>query len=197
MIFNNGDGTAYTRTIIRCRTDTGQVFICAINNTEEAPRAYQYRMVRPVSLINRPIREDGKDLCLAAYVKINSVKVYTLFDSGSTMDAVSPDFTQIAQLSIKELDKPVTLQLGCSGSRSKVNFATEAKVEFASINISTYLDIANLDKYDSILGTPFLRKHGISLDFDTQEIVIHGKLRIPALPEGEGTTAAKPIRHGK
>jgi hypothetical protein len=154
-------------------------------------------MVRPVGLITRPIREDGEDLCLAAYVKINGVKAYTLFDSGSTTDAVSPDFTWIAKLSVKELDKPVTLQLGCSGSRSKVNFATEAKVEFASINIGTYLDIANLDKYDSILGTPFLRKHGISLDFETQEIVIRGKLRIPALIEGEGTTAAKPIRRGK
>jgi len=154
-------------------------------------------MVRPVGLITRPIREDGEDLCLAAYVKINGVKAYTLFDSGSTTDTVSPDFTRIAKLSVKELDKPVTLQLGCSSSRSKVNFATEAKVEFASINIGTYLDIANLDKYDSILGTPFLRKHGISLDFETQEIVIRGKLRIPALIEGEGTTAAKPIRRGK
>src|SRR6202050_1218286 len=120
-----------------------------------------------------------------------------LFDSGSTMATVSPDFTQRTQLSVKELDKPVILQLGCSSSRSKVNFATEVKVEFALINIGTYLDIANLDKYNSILGTPFLRKDGISLDFETQEIVIHGKMRIPALIEGEGTTAAKPIRRGK
>ena len=197
VMFDGGDGAVYTRTVMRCRTDTSRVSIRAITDAEEPPRAYRYRMVRPVGLITRPIREDGEDLCLAAYVKINGVKAYTLFDSGSTTDAVSPDFTRIAKLSVKELDKPVTLQLGCSGSRSKVNFATEAKVEFASINIGTYLDIANLDKYDSILGTPFLRKHGISLDFETQEIVIRGKLRIPALIEGEGTTAAKPIRRGK
>src|ERR1700677_4621622 len=121
MIFNNGDGAAYTHTIIWCQTDTSRVFIHAINNTKEAPRAYQYRMVRPVGLITRPIREDSKDLCLAAYIKINGVKVYMLFDSGSTMDTVSPDFTRIVQLSMKELDKPVTLQLGCSSSRLKVN----------------------------------------------------------------------------
>jgi Retroviral aspartyl protease len=127
--------------------------------------------------------------------------VYTLFDSGSTTDAISPDFTQVASLPVKQLDKPVTLRLGCSGSRSKVNFATESCIEFASITIDTYLDIANLDKYDSILGTPFLWKHGIQLDFETQEIVIHGKLRIPALPEGEGSATATMMKtsrhHGK
>ena len=87
-------------------------------------------------------------------------KAYMLFDSGSTMDAVSPDFTQVVSLLVKQLDKPVTLQLGCLGSQSKVN------------------------KYDSILGTPFLWKHGIQLDFETQEIVIRGKLHISTLPEG-------------
>jgi hypothetical protein len=80
------------------------------------------------------------------------------------------------------------------GSRSKINYASVANIKFASITIDTYLDIANLDKYDSILGTPFLRKHGISLDFENQEIVIRGKQRIAALPEGEGTATVKPSR---
>jgi len=37
-------------------------------------------------------RRDGEQLCLAAYIKINGVNTYTLFDSGSTTDPVSPDF---------------------------------------------------------------------------------------------------------
>src|SRR5882762_10579709 len=123
-------------------------------------------------------------MCLARYVTINGVKAFTLFDLGSTMDAMSPDFTRVAKLKLKELVKPVTLQLGCSGSRSKVNFATTAITKFSLINRNTYLDIANLDKYDCILGTPFLRKHGISLDFERQEIVIRGRLRIPLFLRG-------------
>ena len=74
-----------------------------------------------------------------------------------------------------------------------MNFGTAVMIEFASICHNNYLDVANLDKYDCILGTPFLRKHGISLDFNSQEIVIRGKLRIPALPEGEGEAEAKPL----
>jgi hypothetical protein len=120
-----------------------------------------------------------------------------LFDSGSTTDTVSPDFARVSNVPILRLEKPATLQLGCSGSRSKINFATISVVEFGSTTTKNYLDIANLDKYDCILGTLFLRKHGISLDFEFQEIVIHGKLRIPALPEGEGASATKPIRRGK
>jgi hypothetical protein len=140
--------------------------------------------------MTRPIRVNDEDLCLAAYVTINGVKAYTLFDSGSMTDAVSPDFTRVANVPIYELEKPLTLQLGCAGSRSKINFGTESHIEFGSIAKDTYLDVANLDKYDSILGTPFLRKHGIMLDFDHNEIVIRGKQRIAALPEGEGAAVA-------
>jgi hypothetical protein len=37
-----------------------------------------------------------------------------------------------------------------------------------------------------------MRKHGISLYFERQEIVIRSKQCIPALPEGEGEAVAKP-----
>jgi hypothetical protein len=63
-------------------------------------------------------------------------------------------------------------------------------LKFASITSDTYLDVTNLDKYDSILGTPFMRKHRIILDFETQEIVICGKLCILALSEGDGAATA-------
>jgi len=197
LSFMGEDGDAIKRTILCCRNNTDKVYIRALHDTGEPACAYRYRMVKPNGLIERPVRKDGEDMCLAGYVTINGVKAFTLFDSGSTMDAMSPDFTRVAKLEVKELVKPVTLQLGCSGSRSKVNFATTAITEFSSINRNTYLDIANLDKYDCILGTPFLRKHGISLDFERQEIVICGRLRIPALPEGEGEAEAKPPKRHK
>ena len=171
------------------RVSSSSPCIRAMGTADDAPRVYRSSMRRPMGTIRRPQRVDGEQLCLAAYVKINGVKAYTLFDSGSTTDSISPDFTRVAQIPVKTLEDPVTLQLGCVGSRSKINYGTEVDLEFASVTNSTYLDVANLDKYDSILGTPFLRRHGISLDFESQEIVIRGKLRIPALSEGEGTAA--------
>ena len=86
---------------------------------------------------------------------------------------------------VLRLKKPATLRLGCSGSRLQINFATIMVVEFGSATTKNYLDIVNLHKYDCILGTLFLRKHGISLDFQFQDIVIYRKLHIPTLPMGE------------
>ena len=97
---------------------------------------------------------------------------------------------RVLNVPILRLETLATLQLGCSGSRSKINFATVAVVKLGSPTTKSYLDIAN--KHDCILDTLFLRKHGISLDFQFQDIVIHGKLHIPALPEGEGVSAVIP-----
>src|SRR6202041_2949043 len=121
-----------------------------------------------------------------AYVSINGIRAYMLFDSGSTTDAMSPDLARVAELPLLALDKPVTLQLGCSGSRSKVNFTTTAMINFELVHVLTFLDIANLDKYDCILGMPFMTKHKIILDLGSHKIIICGKMCIPALPEGEG-----------
>ncbi|KIM72172.1 hypothetical protein PILCRDRAFT_16386 [Piloderma croceum F 1598] len=190
MIVCGEDSEVYTRSIIRCNNDTTEVIIRAMTEAPESTRAYRSSMRRPMGTMTRPIRENDEDLCLAAYVTMNRVKAYTLFDSESTTDAVSPNFTHVVNVPIYELEKPLTLQLGCAGSRSKINFGTESHIKFSSIANNTYLDIANLDKYDSILGTPFLRKHGIMLDFDHNEIVICGKMCIPALPKGEGAAVA-------
>src|SRR6202041_3690292 len=147
-------------------------------------------MTRPVGTIMHPKRVNGEDICLAAYVSINRIRAYMLFDSGSTTDAVSPDLAQVAKLPLLTLDKPVTLQLGCSGSRSKVDFATTAMINFELVHALTFLDIANLDKYDCILEMPFMTKHKSVLDLGSHETIIHDKMCIPALPEGEGDISA-------
>jgi hypothetical protein len=176
-----------------------EVSIRAMHSTPETdtPRAYRNSMRKPEGSMKRPLRETAENMCLTAYIEINGVKAYTLFDSGSTTDSVSPDFTRVARLHVKTLEQPVTLQLGCVGSRSKINYGTEDEVKFASITCETYLDIANLDRYDCIVGTPFMRRHKIALDFGSNEIVIRGKLRVPAIHIGGGTavtTAVTPRR---
>src|ERR1700749_2933225 len=107
---------------------------------DNAPRVYCSSMWHLMGTIWHPQKVDGKQLCLTAYVKINGVKAYTLFDSGSTTDSISPDFTWVAQIPVKTLEDPVTLQLGCVGSRSKINYGTEVDLEFASVTNSTYLN---------------------------------------------------------
>ena len=47
-----------------------------------------------------------------------------------------------------------------------------------------YLDVVNLDKYDVILGTPFLTKNKVILDFSTR-CVKFGATTLPAFTAGE------------
>ncbi len=138
-----------------------------------------------------PKRTASENRCLAALVMINGCEAFTLFDSGSTADAISPDFARLAKLNIFQLTKPITLQLGTKGSRSQIIHGCNASYKFGNARASIsgddyYFDIANVDRYDAVLGTVFMRKHGISLDFEYDAIRIQC-IPAPTLSEGEET----------
>ncbi|KAF8144426.1 hypothetical protein K438DRAFT_1485104, partial [Mycena galopus ATCC 62051] len=103
-------------------------------------------------------------------VEINGTLAYMLFDSGSNIDSITPEFIHATNCKSIPLDEQVTLQLGCVDSRSKINYGTRPPVNFRGIRGHVYFDQANLDRYDGVIGTPFMNKHGIVLDFGTREI---------------------------
>ncbi|KAL0565071.1 hypothetical protein V5O48_016962 [Marasmius crinis-equi] len=147
----------------------------------------------------RPLRTPRDNRCLAAFISINGVRAFTLFDSGSTADAVSPDFARIAKLKVYQLENPVTFQLGTKGSRSRISYGCDTPYSFASsqgsVSDSGYFDVANIDRYDAVVGTVFMRKHGLELNFSDDSIRMDGK-SIPTLDEGE-ETAEIARRHAK
>jgi hypothetical protein len=109
-----------------------------------------------------------------------------MFDSGSTSDAVSPEFAQVAQLKVFVLEEPVPIQLGCKGSRSTIVYGTYGQVKFDRIKEEHYFDVVNIDRYDAIIGIGFMRKFGIKLDPEKDNIIVR-KSVVPAMKEGEDT----------
>ncbi|EPQ49793.1 hypothetical protein GLOTRDRAFT_14475, partial [Gloeophyllum trabeum ATCC 11539] len=99
-----------------------------------------------------------------------------LFDSGSTLDCISPDFARIANITCFELNNPTSLQLGTVGSRSKVNYGAHLKLSIGGHSIDHYFDVANMDRYDIVIGTPFLRVSQTIMNFKDNTLSVFGKI---------------------
>ncbi|KAG6895552.1 hypothetical protein C0992_000658 [Termitomyces sp. T32_za158] len=70
--------------------------------------------------------------------------------------------------------KPLMLQLGTVGSHAVVQFGVEVKVKTSGQPTKEYVDIANFDRYDMIIGMPFMRKNKVLLDFVNNRVIVNG-----------------------
>jgi hypothetical protein len=123
----------------------------------------------------RPIVPKEERQCLAAYISLNGMKAYALFDTGSTADLMSPDFARVAPITSFKLSELVPIQLGCVGSRSAIARGCRVAGELGGVLIEDlYFDIANIDRYDVILGTTFMYAQNIILDVRGRKITVGG-----------------------
>ncbi|KAF8192706.1 hypothetical protein K438DRAFT_1590105 [Mycena galopus ATCC 62051] len=128
------------------------------------------RLPETVGITDQPTRSNKTIACLTALVTIGSSQAYVLFDSGSNTDSMMPEYAHAIGGVRIPLTEQVTLQLGCVGSRSKINYGTRVPVDFGGVRGYVYFDQVNLDRYDVVIGTPFMNKHGVVLDFGAREI---------------------------
>jgi len=128
----------------------------------------------------RPKYSEEEKRCLATWVEINGLRAWTLWDSGSTTTGITPAFAELAKIPVDELEDPHVLQLGTVGSRSSIKYGADVNINIGEEKLPTYVDIANFDRYEMIVGTPFMRQHNVILDFEKGEIIFRGK-RIPAI----------------
>ncbi|KAJ7243665.1 hypothetical protein C8J57DRAFT_1083618 [Mycena rebaudengoi] len=107
-----------------------------------------------------------KDLaCLTAIQTINGQSAYILYDSGSTMNSLTPEYMHATNAPRIRLTDQVTLQLGCIGSSSRIHSGTRVPVDMGGIKGYVYFDQGNIDRYNGIIGTPLMNQHGLILDF--------------------------------
>ena len=60
-----------------------------------------------------------------------------------------------------------------------INYGTHVTIKIGCKVVEEYFDIANIEHYDMILGTPFPRKMGIVLDFRSPGMAWIGNEVIP------------------
>jgi hypothetical protein len=161
------DNIATTKVMAVCSRPT------APNSTAEL--MYQHRSKHRT----RPGRPRHKNRTLLWYWEINGVKAHCLLDSGSEGVLLSPEFTRATGTKMFALEQPIALQLVCIGSRSTINYGTNMTIKFGHKQYDEYFDVANIEYYNAILGTLFLRKLGITLDFSSPGVVRIGDEIIP------------------
>jgi hypothetical protein len=190
------------------QVDLGGIHVVPISELEEQredrlPQIMAAHMPPQSSTIRRkvgfiapqPERDVKQQTTITVLLNVGNIKATVLLDTGCTTNAVSPDFAKVAGLKPLELTQQMGLALAVKGSSSKLNYGTWADVSIGPLmKINTYFDIINIDRYDVILGTPFLWTHGISPIFeDGGYIQYKGKrLDIPVLsknrPVNQGLT---------
>jgi hypothetical protein len=121
---------------------------------------------------------------------VNGLRACILLDGGSNTNMVSPEFATVAKIPTIKLQDQMTLQLAVTGSQSKINYRAWATVDFGPINPKVYFDIANIDGYDIILGTPFMWEHGILLIFQGEGWLMRNGQRLDIQSPSE----VKPFR---
>jgi hypothetical protein len=131
------------------------------------PKAVESNCARyKIGAGKQPSREPRFQQCIEVLVPVNGLEACVLLDGGSNTNMISPEFATVAKITAIELQEQMTLQLAVTGSRSKINYGAWADVHLGSITPCTYFDIANIDGYDAILGTPFMWEHGVSAIFE-------------------------------
>ena len=78
-----------------------------------------------------------------------------------------------------KLEQPVGLQLACIGSKSMIKYSTKATIVFGGTCIKEYFDVANINYYNVMVGTLFLRRLGVVLDFTSPGAVQMGTAIVP------------------
>jgi hypothetical protein len=148
---------------------------------EDKPPVLFNNRARRKEELGQPERDPALQKLIDTYIDVDGLKAHVLIDPGCTTDLMSSDFAKVAKVKPVRLEKPMALQLAVSGSRSKVNFGTWAPLKLDGLEETRYFDIANVDQFDMILGTPFLWANRITLAFEGDGAIMHQgrKLNVP------------------
>ena len=162
----------------------------AVMTTEPVARAFRYtlNMNNSQGTILCPMVPAGIQACVTVEALIHGCHALTMVDTGSTGNFLSPAFATVTRVATFPLEQQLTLQLGCVGSRSRITHGVRAQLSIGAFSAQIYFDIANIDRYNCILGIPFLWQNAAVVNFGQQKLHI-GRGEIPMLQDPEAPSA--------
>ena len=148
---------------------------------------------------SRPLQKCNDNQPISIFWEIGGTKADCLIDSGCEGIMLSPNFIRAAKIEPFPLDKPIGIQLAVTGGKSIIDYGTNTTIKYEGRESKEYFDIINIDYYDAILGTPFLRKHEVIIDFMNnclrlKDKIVHNQANEYKVGEGNPQKNAKSIK---
>lgn len=131
---------------------------------------------------------------LSSILKVNGTEAFVCWDSGSELDAISPDFARAIGIKTMAKETPINVRLATKGSKSTTSYEVDVNIDFGGATIDHPLEILNLDRWDMILGSYFCRLYGVVLDYGTETIRFGDGRVLKALSKDEEASTIKSRR---
>ena len=109
---------------------------------------------------------------IVVQVLISGNPIRALLDTGSMADFLSTTAVNLLRLPKETYDKLLSVQLAVHGSQSKINYGTTVNFRYQTIDCKRRFDVANIDTYDAILGTPFFYEHQVAIRFNPSRVIV-------------------------
>ncbi|KIK69856.1 hypothetical protein GYMLUDRAFT_236323 [Collybiopsis luxurians FD-317 M1] len=146
-------------------TSEHPVFNKIVKGALQASTKVRVPLMKGKEKLRRPKRGSLSDCRLmTCLINIGDHVAHVMFDTGSSLEPMSPHFACVSGIKVQELEEPMSLQLGTVGSKAKFNYGTVTEVILGDNKMKTYFDIVNIDKYDAIFGIWWMREHNVRLD---------------------------------
>ncbi|KIJ25035.1 hypothetical protein M422DRAFT_119652, partial [Sphaerobolus stellatus SS14] len=97
---------------------------------------------------------------------VGGTKAHCLFDSGCEGIIMSSEFARATGIRMHKLPEPIGIQQAFQGSRVKLYYTATMDITIGQRMYLETFDIANVDYYNVMLGTPFLRCVKANIDFN-------------------------------
>jgi hypothetical protein len=131
--------------------------------------------------------------CPTAVLKVNGVDAFICFDSGSELDAISPDFARAVGIKPTAKDASIKVCLATKGSTSTTSYEVEVNIDLGEATLEHPLEVLNLDRWDVILGSYFCEHYNVRIDYEKKVIHI-GDIMIKTLSKDEEASTSR--NHG-
>ena len=125
---------------------------------------------------SRPLWKHNDNQPISVFWEIGGVKAHCLINSGCEGIMISPSFIRVVKIKPFLLDKLIGIELAVTGSKLIINYGANTTIKYNEKESKEYFDIVNIDYYDALLGTSFLRKHEVVIDFVNNCLRIKDKI---------------------